>query len=198
MPKPGTREGDRERAANCERRLVFRLSLDKETIPAKLIPDTALVYKILQKKLAVETNSKQSTITAIFATDPSNPQSWSMTFDSTATKQIYETRDTTFANRFEGVIYMYRLRAKRAAKQLLVTIQSSPLITDGELAFYLRRFVVVKKVFGQSFPLNHQIDSGLKCIILLMNDDGETRDIRGFMITPDGTRRKLFFQGNIF
>ena len=67
------RERDRERASNCERRLVFRLSLDKETIPAKLIPDTALVYKILQKKLAVETNSQQSTITAIFATDPSNP-----------------------------------------------------------------------------------------------------------------------------
>ena len=57
---------------------------------------------------------------------------------------------------------------------------------------------MVKKVFGESFALNHQIDSGLKCIILLMNDDGEARDIPGFMITSDGTRRKLFFQGKIF
>ena len=39
-PKPETRE----RAANCEqRRLVFELSCDKETILAKLIPDVALV-----------------------------------------------------------------------------------------------------------------------------------------------------------
>ena len=44
---------ERERAANCEqRRLIFELSCDKETIPAKLIPDAALVYKILQEKLA--------------------------------------------------------------------------------------------------------------------------------------------------
>ena len=80
---------ERERAANCEqRRLIFELSCDKETIPAKLISDVALMYKILQEKLAVETNSQRSTITTIFATDPSNPWSWSVMFDSTATKQI--------------------------------------------------------------------------------------------------------------
>ena len=80
---------ERGRAANCEqRRLIFELSCDKETIPAKLISDVALVHKILQEKLVVETNWQRSTITTIFATDPSNPWSWSVMFDSTATKQI--------------------------------------------------------------------------------------------------------------
>ena len=69
-----------------------------------------------------------------------------MTFDSTATKQIYETRDATFAKDFEGVSYTYRIRSKGAAKQFLVTVQSSPLIPDGELALYFRRFGVVENV----------------------------------------------------
>ena len=50
--KPGTKE-------SCEllfkRRLIFELSCYKQTISAKLIPDAALVCKILQEKLAVET-----------------------------------------------------------------------------------------------------------------------------------------------
>ena len=52
---------EQERAANCEQcRLIFELSCDKETILAKLIPDAALVYKILQQKLAIEANSQHS------------------------------------------------------------------------------------------------------------------------------------------
>ena len=74
------------------------------------------MYETLQEKLTVKTNSQHSTITTIFATDPSKPWSWSVTFDSTAKKQICETRDATFPNDFEGVIYIYRLQAKFAAK----------------------------------------------------------------------------------
>ena len=84
------------------------------------------------------------------------------------------------------------------AKQLLVTVQSSPLIPDAELALYFRRFGVVKKAVGQSHAFNHQIDSGLRHIILPLNEDAEARDISGFMKTSDGIRRNLFFQGKIF
>ena len=52
------RERERERAANCEQRsLIFELSCDKETTPAKLFSDATLVFKILQEKFAMETNS---------------------------------------------------------------------------------------------------------------------------------------------
>ena len=123
---------ERERAANCEQgRLIFELPCNKETIPAKLVLYAVLLYKILQGKLAVETNSQHSTITAIFVTEPSNSWFWSIISDSTATKQIYETRDATFAMDFEGVTYTYRLRTKGAAKQFLVTVQSSPFILMG-------------------------------------------------------------------
>ena len=93
---------------------------------------------------------------------------------------------------------MYRLRAKGAAKQLLVAVQSGPLIPDGELALYFRRFGVVKKVVGQSYAFNHQINSGLRRIILLLNEDVEARDVPGFVTTSDGIRKKLFFQGKVF
>ena len=63
---------ERKRAENCEQsRLIFELYCDKETIPTKLISDSALVYKILQEKLSVDKNSQQITITAMFTTDPS-------------------------------------------------------------------------------------------------------------------------------
>ena len=74
--------------------------------------------------------------------------SWGVIFDSTATKQIYQTRDATFAKNFEGFTYTYRLKAKSTAKHLLVTVQPSQLIPDGELALYFRQFGVVKKVLA--------------------------------------------------
>ena len=63
---------------------------------------------------------------------------------------------------------------------------------------YFRRFRVVKKVVGQSYAFHHQINGGLRRIILLLNEDVEARDISGFMKTSDGIRRKLYFQGKIF
>ena len=59
-------------------------------------------------------------------------------------KKNSQARDTMLAKDFEGVTYMYRLRAMGAAKPLLVTQQSSPLIPDGELPLYFRRFGVVE------------------------------------------------------
>ena len=156
------------------------------------------MYKILQENFAIEKNLHHSTITAILAAEPPNPWSWSVIFDSTATKHIYETRDTTFAKDFEEITYTCRLRAKGVAKQLLVTAQSSLLIPDVELALYFGQFGVVKKVVGQSHAFNHQIDIGLRCIIFLLNEDVKSRDIPGFTTTSNGIRRKLFFRGKVF
>ena len=84
-----------------------------------------------------------------------------MIFDSNAAKKIYITRDATFAKDFEGVTYTYRLRAKGATEQLLVTVQSSPLIPDSEPALYFRQFGVGKKVVG-SFRRN-KMEQKLYC-----------------------------------
>ena len=100
-------------------------------------------------------------MTEIFATDPSNPWSWSVIFDSTATNQIYEIRDAMFAKDSEAFTYTYGLRAKGTAKQLLLTVQLRPVIPDGELALYFRRFCVMKKVVGQFYAFSHRIDSCL-------------------------------------
>lgn len=83
--------------------MIFELSRNKETTPAKLIPEVAMVYKRLQEKLAVETSLQLSITTAIFATDPSNSWSWCVIFDSAVTKQIYKTRNATIAKDFKGL-----------------------------------------------------------------------------------------------
>ena len=82
--------------------------------------------------------------------------------------------------------------------QLLVTVQSSPIIPDEKLALYFRRFSVVRKVVGQPHTFNQQIDSGLRLIILLLNEDVKATDIPGFMTLSNDIRRKLFFQGKVF
>ena len=95
----------------------------------------------------METNWQHLTMTPIFATDPSNPWSWSVIFDSTATKQIGGTRDVTFAKDCEGVPDTYRLRATGAAKQLFeqynqahLSLMKSLLCTsDGSV--WLRRWL---------------------------------------------------------
>lgn len=76
---------------------------------------------------------------------------------------------------------------KGAAKQLLVAVQSSPLIPDEELGLCLKRFGVVKKMVRKfhDFNHNHQIYSELRCIILHLNEDVETKDIPGFVTTSD-------------
>ena len=63
---------------------------------------------------------------------------------------------------------------------------------------YFRLFGMVKKVVGQSHTLNHQINSSLRYIILLLNEDVEARDIPGYMTTSDSIWRRLYFQGKVF
>ena len=59
---------------------------------------------------------------------------------------------------------------------------------------YLRRFGVVKKVVTKShhFNHNHQIDSGLRRIILLLNEDVETRQ------RPTASGGNIFSKDRIF
>ena len=64
--------------------------------------------------------------------------------------------------------------------------------------FYLRWFSLVKKVVGKSHAFSHKIDSGLRRIILLLNEDDEARNIPGFMATSNSIRKKLFLQGKVF
>ena len=92
-----------ERAVYGERsRLIFKLPCDRETILTKIIPHVALVHKVLQEKLVVDTNLQHSTTQPIFATDPSSPN-WLLN-----NKKVYDTRDATFADDFERVTSTYR------------------------------------------------------------------------------------------
>ena len=90
------------------------------------------------------------------------------------------------------------LQAKLAANQLLVIVQLPSFIPDRAPIFYLRWFSLVKKVVGKSHTFSHKIDSCLRRITLLLNEDDEARDIPGFMATSNGIRKKLLLQGKVF
>lgn len=68
-----------------------------------------------------------------------------------------------------GTTYFYELPIRGVARQFLVTVQSNPLILHGEIDLYFRVFSVVKEVVEKSPTSSHQNDSGLKCIIFLLN-----------------------------
>ena len=90
------------------------------------------------------------------------------------------------------------LQAKVAANQLLVIVQLHSFILDRAPTFYLRWFSLVKKVVGKSHAFSHKIDSCLRRIILLLNEDDEARDVPGNMATSNGIRKKLFLQWKVF
>ena len=127
-------ERELHNVSNCEqRKLIFELSCDKETIQEKLTVDAAMVYKILQEKLAVETNSQHSTITAIFASDPSDhrPEAWYWILREQI--KSFEIRYPTSAKDFDGINFTYWLRAKDT-----VTIQFISLMPWWRAHFVLQ------------------------------------------------------------
>ena len=138
----------------------------------------------------METNSQHSNVTTIFATELS--RSWSVIFTLLQQNKFTRLGIPRLERILRGVTYKYRLRENGAAKQFLVTVQSSPLIPDMDLALYFRWCVVVKKVIEQSYAFNHQIGRDLMRIVLLLNENVEG------MATSHGIRRKLFFQGKFF
>ena len=141
---------ERERVGNCEEpRLIFNCYVTKRQFQQNLFRMRLFCTRYSKGGLLWKKILQHSTITAIFATDSSNPSTCSVIFDSTATKQIYKTRGARFAKDFDRVTYKYWLQAKGATKQLLETVESNPLIPDEELALYFRWFGVVKKVVGK-------------------------------------------------
>ena len=104
-----------DRAANCEQ-VGWSSSclMTKRQFHQNLFWAQIWYTSYSKKSLPWKQILSSQRIPEIFAIDPSKPWSRSLIFDSTVTKQIYETRDTIFAKDFEGVTCTYRLQAKDA------------------------------------------------------------------------------------
>ena len=93
---------------------------------------------------------------------------------------------------------IYTFSTKKTVKPFMITIQSTPLITNDELGNALRGYGEILKITKQGHKFANNIDSGLRKIFVMLNNGVQTRDIPGSIRTSDGIWRKLSFKGKLY
>ena len=156
-------------------------------------PDASVVYAALTEGLGLSKDPSQNDVQAIYKPDPENPWKWGVLFASEELTNKYQGQDVTI----EANGFTYTFIATKTVKPLLITIHSTPLITDDELKDALGGFGEVIKITRQSHTFAN-IDSGIRKIFLVRKNGVQTRDIPGFIRTSDGIRRKLHFRGKLY
>lgn len=110
------------KAASRERRQVLFNVTCEEGSSQENARDAALIYSVIEYKLATNSNSQQAMVEAIFTPEPTNPWHWSAIFESIQTKEHYNNRDTDFVSTIKGREVNYHLRTVRAPQHLLVIV----------------------------------------------------------------------------
>ena len=91
----------------------------------------------------------------------------------------------------------YTFVTKKTIKPLTIMLQSNPLITDDELQSIFKGFKFffgnIVKIVKQGHKFANHIDSGLRKILLTLDEGVQTRDIPGSIGTSDGVETKLLF-----
>ena len=80
----------------------------------------------------------------------------------------------------------------------MITVQSSPLISNEELGSYLQTFGKIEDIVEKKYDFPKHVDTGLWMILITLNEDVKARDIPTSLRTSDGVRRKLFFKGKLY
>ena len=98
---------------------------------------------------------------------------------------------------FECNNFTYTFITKKTVKPLMITVQSTPLITEDGMGNALRAFGEIVKITKQGHKFAKNIYSGLRKIFLMLEDGVQIRDIPRSISTLDGMWRKLFFKGKL-
>ena len=92
----------------------------------------------------------------------------------------------------------YTFITKKETKPFFITLHSSPLITDEELRSIFQEFGKVVEIIKRGHKFAKHIDSGVRKIILELEEGVLPRDLPWFIRTSDGVLRKLFFRGKVY
>ena len=173
------------------RQLFMEVSNYHSGIPP---PDAEMIYEILTEGLDLSKDPSQQDIQAIYQPDPQNPWKWAILLASEALTDKFQGQEITYDR--NNLIYTFS--TKKTVKPFMITIQSTPLITNDELGNALRGYGEILKITKQGHKFANNIDSGLRKIFVMLNNGVQTRDIPGSIRTSDGIWRKLSFKGKLY
>ena len=136
-------------------------------------PNASMVYMALTEGLGLSKDPSQKDVEAIYQPDPQNPWKWGVLFASEELTNKYQGKEATI----ETNDFTYTFITAKTVKPLLITIHSTPLITDYELRGAFQSFGEVIRITRQSHTFANNIDSGIRKIFLLHKNGVQTRDI---------------------
>lgn len=101
-PYPLALNEARTKAASKERQQVVSDITCEEGPNQETIPDAAHICSVLGNELAAAPNLQINTLEAIYTPERSNHWHWSIIFDSTDSKQLYDNREEDFIRMVGG------------------------------------------------------------------------------------------------
>ena len=157
-------------------------------------PDASAVYRALTEELGLSEDPAEQGVKAIYQPDPQNLWKWAVIFVSeNLTKKLQGKEVTLDINNLT-----YTFITKKETKPFFITLHSSPLITDEELRSIFQGFGNVVEIIKRGHKFAKHIDSGVRKIILELEEGVLPRDLPWFVRTSDGVLRKLFFRGKVY
>ena len=189
----GNKEARTQMEAKRRRQLLINFSSDDEGAPH---PSAHMVYWVLTEQLSLSQNPSNG-VQAIYAPNPTNQWRWCVLFNSENLKSKFEGKTITYTHNHNNKNYTYTFKTTES-NRLMITVQSSPLISDAELGSYLEPYGKIVAITQKKHNFAHHIDSGLRLIFIILQKDVKARDIPWSIRTSDGVWRKLFFKGKVY
>ena len=157
-------------------------------------PDASAVYRALTEELGLSEDPAEQGVKAIYQPDPQNLWKWAVIFVSeNLTNKLQGKEATLDINNLT-----YTFITKKETKPFFITLHSSPLITDEELRSIFQGFGNVVDIIKKGHTFAKHIDSGVRKIILELEEGVLPRDLPWSVRTSDGVFRKLFFRGKAY
>ena len=189
-----------EERRRCQ--LLMDIFNDDEGTPP---PSAGIVYEIVTEKLGLSDDPSNG-VQAIYRLDPNNPWKWFVLFISEDLKNSLEGKEGIIerTHKEDKTIHTYYFKTRKSPvpaqsqKPLMITVQSSPLISHEELGSYLQSFGKIQAIVDKKYKFAKHVDTGLRLIFITLNPDVKARDLPTFLRTSDGIRRKLYFKGKLY
>ena len=157
-------------------------------------PDASAVYRALTEELGLSEDPAEQGVKAIYQPDPQNLWKWAVIFVSENLTNKLQGKEVTLD--INNLTYTFI--TKKETKPFFITLHSSPLITDEELRSIFQGFGNVVEIIKRGHKFAKHIDSGVRKIILELEEGVLPRDLPWFVRTSDGVLRKLFFRGKVY
>ena len=123
-------------------------------------PDAGVVYRALTEGLGLSIDPSKDDVKAIYQPDPQNQWKWAILCASEALTNKYQGQEITLDNNN----FTYTFTTNRTVEHLLITVHSTPLITDKELGNAFKGFGEVVRIIKAGHKFAKHIDNSRRKI----------------------------------